>query len=149
MIWIAVEILSFALIEFIKNHYIQVGLAVIGIISFFFLIFSMIIGQSLNTVNYSTYTVKQLDKIKTNTTEISNVDSIQVEYCEESRVEISYLKGIVKKTLLTDKNCVNIKKSPNDKKSIIKYTVKKKPQISDYLFWLPRIKKATVYVIYD
>ena len=149
MIWIAVEILSFILIEFIKNHYIQVGLAVIGIISFFFLIFSMIIGQSLNTVNYSTYTVKQLDKIKTNTTEISNVDSIQVEYCEESRVEISYLKGIVKKTLLTDKNCVNIKKSPNDKKSIIKYTVKKKPQKSDYLFSFPVTKEATVYVIYN
>lgn len=93
--------------------------------------------------------IKQLDEIKTNTTEISNIDSIQVEYCKESRVEISYLKGIVKKTLLTDKNCVNIKKSPNDKKSIIKYTVKKKPQISDYLFWLLRIKKATVYVIYD
>lgn len=116
---------------------------------FLFLIFSITIGQSLNTVDYNTYTVKQLDKIKTNTTEISNVDSIQVEYCDESRVKISYLKGIVKKTLLTDKNCVNIKKSPNDKKSIIKYTVKKKPQISDYLFWLPRIKKATIYVIYD
>lgn len=116
---------------------------------FLFLIFSMIIGQPLNTVDYSTYTVKQLDKIKTNTTEISNVDSIQVEYCKESRVEISYLKGIVKKTLLTDKNCVNIKKSLNGKKSIIKYTVKKKPQKSDYLFSFPVTKEATVYVIYD
>lgn len=147
------EILSFTLflcfVAFIRSRYIQVGIAVIGIISFSFLIFSMIIGQSLNTVNYSTYTVKQLDKIKTNTTEISNVDSIQVEYCKESKVKISYLKGIVKKTFLTDKNCVNIKKSPNDKKSIIKYVVKKKPQKSNYLFWLPKIKKATVYVIYD
>lgn len=138
----------------LKDKEKELGM-LLGLPMFIFLLFVFnIVSCSIDSIlpqpDFSTYTIGQLEGIKTRETKISDIDRLEVNMKEDNGTcVVVYSSGSVNNEISTDLHHVSIQKSETGEKSIIKYKVKERISTLKFLFVLPTSQEETVYVIYD
>lgn len=119
--------------------------------------FVSLFGFTALPKKHTNYTIKQLEENKTDKTEITDIEKIQV-YTDgienensPNKCKIKYSTNIINSEIDTDTYHINIQKSKTGKKAIIKYKIKSDISNFDILFTLRFLdnKNDTVYVIYN
>ncbi len=119
------------------------------VLPFVFTIVSCGIDSVLPQPDFSTYTIGQLENIKTRETKISDIDRLEVNIKEDNETcVVVYSSGSVNNEISTDSHHVSIQKSETGEKSIIKYKVKERISTLKFLFVSPISQEEMIYVIY-
>lgn len=156
MIWIILTIISGVIATYLILENKAKGLGMLFCLPMFFVlpfVFNIVscgIDSVLPQHDFSTYTIEQLENIKTRETKISDIDRLEVNMKEDNGTcVVVYSSGSVNNEISTDLHHVSIQKSETGEKSIIKYKVKERISTLKFLFVLPTSQEETVYVIYD
>lgn len=137
----------------LKDKEKELGMLLAPPISIFLLFVFTSVSYGIDSVlpqpDFSTYTIGQLESIKTRETKISDIDRLEVNMKEDNGTcVVVYSSGSVNNEISTDSHHVSIQKSETGEKSIIKYKVKERISTLKFLFVLPTSQEETVYVIY-
>ena len=156
MIWIILIIISGVIgtCLIFKDKEKELSMLLAPPMSIFLLLVFTIVSCGIDSVlpqpDFSTYTIGQLENIKTRETKISDIDRLEVNIKEDNETcVVVYSSGSVNNEISTDSHHVSIQKSETGEKSIIKYKVKERISTLKFLFVLPTSQEETVYVIYD
>ena len=156
MIWIILIIISGVIgtCLIFKDKEKELSMLLAPPMSIFLLLVFTSVSYGIDSVlpqpDFSTYTIGQLENIKTRETKISDIDRLEVNMKEDNGTcVVVYSSGSVNNEISTDSHHVSIQKSETGEKSIIKYKVKERISTLKFLFVLPTSQEETVYVIYD